>query len=154
MNPVISVKHVVRWVNHCHCSFQVQGLNSQWQKYDSSREEYIRELCQRLKMSGQGLTPGLGSVNSGVLHQEISRLNSLLEEKTRECEQLDRELEDARRRGQEQIQTLKQQVSVTLWTLCTCVHLRFPKFFYRRETDSGRLKGSFPTSGSHLHRRL
>lgn len=105
-------------------------------------------------MSGQGLTPGLGSVSSGLLHQEISRLNRLLEEKIRECERLDTELEDARRRGQEQIQTLKQQVSMTLWTLCTCVHLRFSKFFYRRETETGRLKCSFPTSGSHLHRRL
>ncbi|XP_012729299.1 TNFAIP3-interacting protein 2 [Fundulus heteroclitus] len=91
----------------------VQDLNSQWQKYDSSREEYIRALCQRLKeSSGQGLMPGMGSIRTGILHQEISRLNSLLEEKIRECARLDREVEDARRQGHERIQTLEQQVLI------------------------------------------
>lgn len=94
----------------------MQGLNSQWQKYDSSREDYIRGLCQRLKeTSGQGLMLGLGSVSTGMLHQEISRLNDLLEEKMGECEQLDRELEDMRRQGHERIQTLEQQVGATSW---------------------------------------
>lgn len=93
----------------CLVVLQVQGLNSQWQKYDSSREDYIRGLCHRLKeTSGQGLIPGLGT---GVLHQEISRLNVLLEEKMSECQQLNRELEMLRRRDQERIQTLEQQVS-------------------------------------------
>lgn len=59
--------------------------------------------------------PGLGSVSTGMLHQEISRLNDLLEEKMSECEQLDRELEDMRRQGQERIQTLEQQVGATSW---------------------------------------
>ncbi|XP_068177411.1 TNFAIP3-interacting protein 2 [Antennarius striatus] len=91
----------------------VQGLNSQWQKYDSSREDYIRGLCQRLKeTSGPGLMPGLGSVNPGLLHHEISRLNGLLLEKMSECERLDREADDSRRRGQERIQTLEQQVLI------------------------------------------
>lgn len=91
----------------------VQGLNSQWQKYDSSREDYIRGLCQRLKeTSGQGLMPGLGSVSAGLLHHEISRLNGLLEEKMSECERLDRGVEEMRRRDQERIQTLEQQVLI------------------------------------------
>lgn len=83
----------------------MQNLNSQWQKYDSSREDYIRSLCHRPKE-----TPGLGSVNTGLLHQEISRLNNLLKEKMSECERLERELESTRRQGQERMQTLEQQV--------------------------------------------
>ncbi|XP_071361214.1 TNFAIP3-interacting protein 2 isoform X2 [Trachinotus anak] len=91
----------------------VQGLNSQWQKYDSSREDYIRGLCQRLKeTSGQGLMPGLGSVTNGLLHQEISRLNGLLEEKMSECARLGGEVEEIRRQDQERIQTLEQQVLI------------------------------------------
>ncbi|KAA8594607.1 hypothetical protein FQN60_011742 [Etheostoma spectabile] len=88
----------------------VQSLNSQWQKYDSSREDYIRGLCLRLKeTSGPGLMPGLGSISTGLLHQEISRLNGLLEEKMSECAQTRREVEEMRRQDQESIQTLKQQ---------------------------------------------
>ncbi|XP_049900350.1 TNFAIP3-interacting protein 2 isoform X2 [Epinephelus moara] len=91
----------------------VQGLNSQWQKYDSSREDYIRGLCQRLKeTSGQGLVPGLGSISTGLLHQEISRLNGLLEEKMSECARLGRDVEEIRRHDQERIQTLEQQVLI------------------------------------------
>ncbi|AWP05367.1 putative TNFAIP3-interacting protein 2 [Scophthalmus maximus] len=91
----------------------VQGLNSQWQKYDSSREDYIRGLCQRLKEStGQGLLPGLGSVTTGLLHQEISRLNGLLEGKMSECARLGIEVEEIRRHDQERIQTLEQQVLI------------------------------------------
>uniref|UniRef100_A0AAQ5YQS8 TNFAIP3-interacting protein 2 n=1 Tax=Amphiprion ocellaris TaxID=80972 RepID=A0AAQ5YQS8_AMPOC len=91
----------------------VQGLNSQWQKYDSSREEYIRGLCQRLKeSSGQGLVPVMGSVSSTLLHQEISRLNGLLQEKMSECSRLGRDVEEIRRRDQERIQTLEQQVLI------------------------------------------
>ncbi|XP_037546220.1 TNFAIP3-interacting protein 2 [Nematolebias whitei] len=91
----------------------VQGLNSQWQKYDSSREDYIRGLCQRLKESaGQGLMPAVGSVSTGLLHQEISRLNALLEEKIRQCARLDREVEEIKRQTQERIQTLEQQALI------------------------------------------
>ncbi|KAM7008945.1 TNFAIP3-interacting protein 2 isoform 1-T1 [Tautogolabrus adspersus] len=91
----------------------VQGLNTQWQKYDSSREDYIRGLCQRLKeTSGQGLIPGIGSASTGLLHHEISRLNDLLEEKMNECERLGREAEETRRQDQERIQTLEQQVLI------------------------------------------
>ncbi|KAK9540616.1 hypothetical protein VZT92_003057 [Zoarces viviparus] len=91
----------------------VQSLNSQWQKYDSSREDYTRGLCQRLKeTSGQGLMPGLGSISTGLLHQEISRLNGLLEEKMSECARLSSEVEELRRHDKERIQTLEQQVLI------------------------------------------
>nr|XP_020469931.1 TNFAIP3-interacting protein 2 isoform X1 [Monopterus albus] len=91
----------------------VQGLNTQWQKYDSSREDYIRGLCQRLKeTTGQGLMPGLGSVSTGLLHQEISRLNGLLEEKMSQCVRLSREVDEIKRQDQEHIQTLEQQVLI------------------------------------------
>ncbi|XP_030275588.1 TNFAIP3-interacting protein 2 isoform X2 [Sparus aurata] len=91
----------------------VQGLNSQWQRYDASREDYIRGLCQRLKETSEpGMMPVLGSVSTGLLHHEISRLNGLLEEKMAECERLDREVEDVRRQDQERIQTLEQQVLI------------------------------------------
>lgn len=93
--------------------FKVQGLNSQWQKYDSSREDYIRGLCQRLKeSSGQGLVPLVGPVSSGLLQQEICRLNTSLEEKIQECTQLEREVEEVRNRSHERIQTLEQQVGI------------------------------------------
>lgn len=55
--------------------------------------------------------PSLGSVSTGVLHQEISRLNNIMKEKMSECERLERELESTRRQSQERMQTLEQQVS-------------------------------------------
>uniref|UniRef100_A0A3Q0SEP6 TNFAIP3 interacting protein 2 n=1 Tax=Amphilophus citrinellus TaxID=61819 RepID=A0A3Q0SEP6_AMPCI len=98
---------------HAQKSPIVQNLNSQWQKYDSSREDYIKGLCQRLKEStGQGLMPVTSSVNSGLLHQEISRLNNLLEDKMRECARLVRENEEIRRQDNDRIQTLEQQVLI------------------------------------------
>lgn len=110
----------------------VEALNSKWQRYDSSREEYVRRLRQQyLKESNnptsenavssgpsQGTGPrsksvhGLGTPSSGLLHQEIARLNSQLEEKMRECGRLGRDLEETRRRNRERIQTLEQQVLI------------------------------------------
>lgn len=96
----------------------------------------MRSLCQRLNESsaafspapgvgprlgprptqepgaGLGLFPELASAKAGLLQQEIARLNSLLEEKMRDCGRLGRELDENRRRYQESIQTLEQQVSV------------------------------------------
>lgn len=71
------------------------------------------------------MMPGLGSVNTGLLHQEISRLNALLEDKMSEYVRLGREVEDTRRRDQERIQTLEQQVGVTMWSQCVEWHLLF-----------------------------
>ncbi|XP_064783583.1 TNFAIP3-interacting protein 2-like [Oncorhynchus masou masou] len=117
----------------------VEGLNSKWQKYDSSREEFVRSLCQRLNESsalaaasspapgvgprlgprptqepgaGLGLLPELASANAGLLQQEIARLNGLLEEKMRDCGRLGRQLDENRRRYQDSIQTLEQQVLI------------------------------------------
>ncbi|KAF3852427.1 hypothetical protein F7725_005782 [Dissostichus mawsoni] len=87
-----------------HKTKEVQSLNTQWQKYDSSREDYIRGLCQRLKETPrQGLMPGLGSISTELLHQEISRLNGLLEEKMNEG------VEETKRQDKVRIQTLEQQ---------------------------------------------
>ncbi|XP_016145623.1 TNFAIP3-interacting protein 2-like isoform X3 [Sinocyclocheilus grahami] len=94
----------------------VESLNSKWQKYDSSREEYVRGLCQKLKESN-GLasagptltqTPAVGSMP--LFQQEIVRLNGLLQDKMIECERLSRERDDSKRRDQERIQMLEQQV--------------------------------------------
>lgn len=64
--------------------------------------------------------PTLGSVSSSLLHQEISRLNTLLEEKISECEQLEREAASVRRKSKERIQTLEQQVGVLTYFWLTC----------------------------------
>ncbi|CAN9510571.1 unnamed protein product [Ophioblennius macclurei] len=91
----------------------VQSLNSQWQKYDSSREDYIRGFRQRLKESqGSGPMPLSGSVGTGLLNQEISRLNDLLQDKISECARLNRDVEGIRRQDKERIQTLEQQVLI------------------------------------------
>ncbi|XP_027034507.1 TNFAIP3-interacting protein 2 isoform X2 [Tachysurus fulvidraco] len=70
----------------------VENLNSKWQKYDQSREEYVRGLCQKLKET-EGVT---------MYKQEINRLNSLLEE-MQERNRLSRERDD-------RMQMLEQQV--------------------------------------------
>ncbi|XP_038855809.1 TNFAIP3-interacting protein 2-like isoform X1 [Salvelinus namaycush] len=117
----------------------VEGLNSKWQKYDSSREQYVRYLCQKLNESsalavssspdpgvghrlghgptqepgpGLGLFPGLASAKAGLLQQEIARLNGLLEEKLGDCGRLGRELDESRRRYKDRIQMLEQQVLI------------------------------------------
>uniref|UniRef100_A0A8C7NGJ5 TSG101 and ALIX binding domain-containing protein n=1 Tax=Oncorhynchus mykiss TaxID=8022 RepID=A0A8C7NGJ5_ONCMY len=117
----------------------VEGLNSKWQKYDSSREQYVRYLCQKLNESsalavssspapgmglmlgprptqepgpGLGLFPELASAKAGLLQQEIARLNGLLEEKLGDCGRLGRELDESRRRYKDRIQMLEQQVSL------------------------------------------
>ncbi|KAJ8382965.1 hypothetical protein SKAU_G00037430 [Synaphobranchus kaupii] len=86
----------------------VESLNAKWQKYDSSREEYVKSLCQRLK--GSSTRAGLVPADAGMLQQEILRLNQQLEEKMEECSRIGRELEDVRRRDKEHIQMLEHQV--------------------------------------------
>ncbi|KAF4118611.1 TNFAIP3-interacting protein 2 [Onychostoma macrolepis] len=94
----------------------VESLNSKWQKYDSSREEYVRGLCQKLKESnglasaGPTLTQTPAAGNVALFQQEITRLNGLLQDKMMECERLSRERDDSKRRDQECIQMLEQQV--------------------------------------------
>ncbi|XP_017556948.1 TNFAIP3-interacting protein 2 [Pygocentrus nattereri] len=95
----------------------VENLNSKWQKYDLSREEYVKGLCLKLKecnglaSSGSPLSPATAATGSTVLfQQEISRLNGLLEEKILECERLSREKDDCALKDRERIQMLEQQV--------------------------------------------
>ncbi|XP_030644165.1 TNFAIP3-interacting protein 2 [Chanos chanos] len=102
----------------------VENLNAKWQKYDSSREEYVRALCQKLKDSNGLASPGPGhgpttvtglgllppAATPGLLQEEIARLNRHLKEKVAECERLGRERDDRARRDQERIQMLEQQV--------------------------------------------
>ncbi|TTZ53803.1 TNFAIP3-interacting protein 2 [Bagarius yarrelli] len=84
----------------------VENLNSKWQKYDQSREEYVRGLCQKLKESNGGAT----AETVTLYQQEINRLNGLLKEKILVCERLSRERDVCMQRNKERIQMLEQQV--------------------------------------------
>ncbi|MGH0159030.1 UNVERIFIED_CONTAM: hypothetical protein FKN15_036422 [Acipenser sinensis] len=89
----------------------VESLNAKWQKYDASREEYVKGLCQKLKVNSK---QGFGSVqtNMNMMQQEILRLNRLLEDKMKECNRFSRDLEETRKTDRERIQTLEQQVLI------------------------------------------
>ncbi|NXW02189.1 TNIP2 protein, partial [Fregetta grallaria] len=98
---------------------EVEDLNAKWQKYDASRDEYVKRLHLQLKeMKSQleqqhGITSA--QTNSDLMHKEIFRLNKLLEEKMNECINTKTELEDvkkAREGDNERIQMLEQQVLV------------------------------------------
>lgn len=109
---VSSCSSCFSWIN-----FQVEDLNAKWQKYDASRDEYVRRLHLQLKeMKSQLEQPPSGTPaqrNSDLMHKEICRLNKLLEEKMNECIKTKRELEDvkkAREGDNERIQMLEQQV--------------------------------------------
>ncbi|XP_032917194.1 TNFAIP3-interacting protein 2 [Catharus ustulatus] len=97
----------------------VEDLNAKWQKYDASRDEYVKRLHLQLKeMKSQleqhhSTTPA--QRNSDLMHKEIFRLNKLLEEKMNECVKAKRELEDMKKASEgdnERIQMLEQQVLV------------------------------------------
>ncbi|XP_064305067.1 TNFAIP3-interacting protein 2 isoform X1 [Phalacrocorax carbo] len=97
----------------------VEDLNAKWQKYDASRDEYVKRLHLQLKeMKSQlDLQHGITSAqtNSDLMHKEIFRLNKLLEEKMNECIKTKRELEDVKKASEgdnERIQMLEQQVLV------------------------------------------
>lgn len=91
--------------------------------------------------------PGLGSVSSGLLRQEISRLNGLLEEKISDHEQLERELVDIRRQGKERIQTLEQQVGASLPAFVACT--QFGKdIFCRKRTKTSLLSLALRSSST------
>ncbi|XP_048852387.1 TNFAIP3-interacting protein 2 isoform X2 [Brienomyrus brachyistius] len=87
----------------------VQNLNAKWQKYDSSREEYVKGLCQKLKEVSSQATLGLVPPNVGLLQQEIGRLNKQLQQKMDDCDRLSRELVESKRTDRERIQILEQQ---------------------------------------------
>ncbi|XP_072262639.1 TNFAIP3-interacting protein 2 [Pyxicephalus adspersus] len=97
----------------------VEDLNAKWQKYDASREEYVKGLHQQLKeiKAQREHTKGGHSVhkNPDVLQKEINRLNRLLEEKMKENTKLQQEASEiasARIADQERIQMLDQQLLV------------------------------------------
>uniref|UniRef100_A0A8D2PJK7 TNFAIP3 interacting protein 2 n=1 Tax=Zosterops lateralis melanops TaxID=1220523 RepID=A0A8D2PJK7_ZOSLA len=84
----------------------VEDLNAKWQKYDASRDEYVKRLHLQLKEMKSQLE------NSDLMHKEIFRLNKLLEEKMNECVKTKRELEDVKKASEgdnERIQMLEQQ---------------------------------------------
>nr|CAH65376.1 hypothetical protein RCJMB04_24b18 [Gallus gallus] len=97
----------------------VEDLNAKWQKYDASRDEYVKRLRLQLKelkskLEQQHSIPS-AQTNSELMQKEILRLNKLLEEKMNECKKSRRELEDvkkAREGDSERIQMLEQQVLV------------------------------------------
>ncbi|KAJ1213857.1 hypothetical protein NDU88_001487 [Pleurodeles waltl] len=97
----------------------VEDLNAKWQKYDASREAYVKGLHLQLK----GLKPqedppkGAASAQASaeLLQKEILRLNRLLEEKMKEHLRLKRDIEEvmkARVEDGERMQILEQQVFV------------------------------------------
>ncbi|XP_040448600.1 TNFAIP3-interacting protein 2 isoform X1 [Falco naumanni] len=97
----------------------VEDLNAKWQKYDASRDEYVKRLHLQLKEMKSQLEQQHGvtstQTNSDLMHKEILRLNKLLEEKMNECIKTRRELEDVKKASEgdnERIQMLEQQVLV------------------------------------------
>ncbi|XP_005485760.2 TNFAIP3-interacting protein 2 isoform X1 [Zonotrichia leucophrys gambelii] len=97
----------------------VEDLNAKWQKYDASRDEYVKRLHLQLKEMKSQLEQHHGGApaqrNSDLMHKEIFRLNKLLEEKMNECIKTKRELEDMKKACEgdhERIQMLEQQVLV------------------------------------------
>ncbi|XP_020847853.1 TNFAIP3-interacting protein 2 [Phascolarctos cinereus] len=92
----------------------VEDLNAKWQKYDASRDEYVKGLHLQLKelkvLPEQGLP-----MSPELMQKEIFRLNKLLEEKMADCLKVKRELEDIKKAkdgDSERIQMLEQQVLV------------------------------------------
>lgn len=85
---------------------QVEDLNARWQRYDASRDEYVRGLHAQLKGLQVPLEPEL-------MRKEVSRLNAQLEEKMDDCAEARRELaaaRSARDAALERVQMLEQQV--------------------------------------------
>nr|XP_053779554.1 TNFAIP3-interacting protein 2 isoform X2 [Desmodus rotundus] len=80
----------------------VEDLNAKWQRYDASREEYVRELRAQLR------EPPAPEPEMGQMRKEISRLNRQLETRISECAGAARELAAARERAQ----MLEQQILV------------------------------------------
>ncbi|KAM3938034.1 TNFAIP3-interacting protein 2 [Leptodactylus fuscus] len=97
----------------------VEDLNAKWQKYDASREEYVKGLHQQLKeLKGQSEHPKAihtTQKHPDLLQKEISRLNRLLDDKIKEHTKLQQEASEmvnARIGDHERIQMLEQQLLV------------------------------------------
>ncbi|XP_041492358.1 TNFAIP3-interacting protein 2 isoform X1 [Microtus oregoni] len=84
----------------------VEDLNAKWQRYDASRDEYVKGLHAQLKRRQVPPEPEL-------LKKEISRLNRQLEEKINDCAEAKQELATvkmARDTALERVQMLEQQI--------------------------------------------
>ncbi|XP_052592147.1 TNFAIP3-interacting protein 2 isoform X1 [Peromyscus californicus insignis] len=84
----------------------VEDLNAKWQRYDASRDEYVKGLHAQLKRRQVPLEPEL-------MKKEISRLNRQLEEKINDCAEAKQELaavKMARDTALERVQMLEQQI--------------------------------------------
>ncbi|XP_056407553.1 TNFAIP3-interacting protein 2-like [Hyla sarda] len=97
----------------------VEDLNAKWQKYDASREDYVKGLHLQLKeLKGQcehSKSSQTTHKHPDLLQKEISRLNRLLEEKLKEHTKLQQEAAEmvqARIVNQERIHMLEQQLIV------------------------------------------
>lgn len=72
---------------------QVEDLNAKWQRYDASRDEYVRELRAQLR-GARAPEPQVE-----LMRKEISRLNKQLEESISACSGASQELAAARERA-------------------------------------------------------
>ncbi|XP_039694215.1 TNFAIP3-interacting protein 2 isoform X2 [Pteropus medius] len=95
----------------------VEDLNARWQRYDASRDEYVRGLQAQLR--GLQVPPGppgpAGPSAPELLRKEVSRLNVQLEARMSECAAARRELaatRTARDAAVERVQMLEQQILV------------------------------------------
>lgn len=90
----------------------VEDLNARWQRYDASRDEYVRGLQAQLKEPQAPRESGTGSPPE-LMQKEISRLNRQLEEQMSCAAQARRELAAVRRARDaalERTQMLEQQI--------------------------------------------
>ncbi|EFB15583.1 hypothetical protein PANDA_004685, partial [Ailuropoda melanoleuca] len=90
----------------------VEDLNAKWQRYDASRDEYVRGLHAQLQGLQAPPEPERPSCPE-LMRKEISRLNRQLEEKIHACADVRRELvamRGARDTALERVQMLEQQI--------------------------------------------
>ncbi|VFV41709.1 tnfaip3-interacting protein 2-like, partial [Lynx pardinus] len=89
----------------------VEDLNAKWQRYDASRDEYVRGLHAQLQGLQAPREPERPSPPE-LMRKEISRLNRQLEEKINDCVEVKEELTAVRRARDaalERVQMLEQQ---------------------------------------------
>ncbi|XP_006736622.1 TNFAIP3-interacting protein 2 isoform X1 [Mirounga angustirostris] len=90
----------------------VEDLNAKWQRYDASRDEYVRGLHAQLQGLQAPPEPERSSCPE-LMRKEISRLNRQLEEKIGVCAAVRRELaavRGAHDAALERVQMLEQQI--------------------------------------------
>ncbi|XP_019309413.2 TNFAIP3-interacting protein 2 isoform X2 [Panthera pardus] len=90
----------------------VEDLNAKWQRYDASRDEYVRGLHAQLQGLQAPREPERPSPPE-LMRKEISRLNRQLEEKINDCAEVKEELTAVRRARDaalERVQMLEQQI--------------------------------------------